>query len=178
MKHFSIFSFLVILSLALSAQSNRELMNNFMKNDANIVYWQLVRDTELTRNELLDAIIESGYFTNIDVTGDKVVCELRPYRLNYEQYSRSGLDLAPAYLTQNLIAGTVIIELSNNRYRTTVKNIRFIDNTQAGLGIVTPIEYWVLNRSQDLKFSLFKNGSELLDKDFTVKTAFRRTEGF
>lgn len=171
MKHLYLIIFLLITG-TLAGQENKELINNFIKNRHNILYWQITYETELSQAELVDAIIESGYYEEIDVAGEKVVCVLRPYKVNFEQYGYSGLE-SSSYLAQSLITGTVIFEYKSGRYRVTIKNINLIDNTEDAHGIVSPLESLVLNRQQDIKFQFFKNGSDILNRDFSVKTSFQ-----
>ncbi|HLN54245.1 MAG TPA: hypothetical protein VK212_11105 [Lentimicrobium sp.] len=161
-----------IICLSGFSQSERELVNNFTKGENNIIYWQRITETELSHAEMLDAVIESGFFKDIEVTGSKVICVLRPYKVNYEQFGYTVLE-ASSFIAQNLITGTVIFELGNRRYRTTVKNIQLIQNSEEGTGIVTPLEYHVLNRYQEMKFPYFKNGSDILNKDFAIKTTLK-----
>ena len=165
---------IVIFLFCLTAfsQSERELVNNFVKGDNNIIYWQKITETELSHAEMLDAVIESGFFKDIEVTGNKVICVFRPYKINYEQYGYTLME-ATSFITTNLLTATVIFELGNRRYRTTIKNIQFIQNTEQGLGVVSPLEYHVLSRFQEMKFPYFKNGSDILDKDFTIKTTLK-----
>lgn len=174
MKHLYLIICLLIAG-TLTGQENKELINNFIKNRHNILYWQITYETELSQGELLDAIIESGYYEEIDVTGDRVVCVLRPYKVNFEQYGYSGLE-SSSYIAQSLITGTVIFDYKSGRYRATIKNIKLIDNTEDARGIVNPLEFWVLNRQQDIKFQFFKNGSDILNRDFSVKTSFQKVE--
>lgn len=165
---------IVTLFLCLTgySQSERELVNNFVKGDNNIIYWQKITETDLSQAEMLDAVIESGLFKDIEVTGSKVICAFRPYKVNYEQFGYTVLE-ASSFIAQNLLTATVIFELGNRRYRSTIKNIQLIQNTEQGFGIVTPLEYHVLNRFQEMKFPYFKNGSDILDKDFTIKTTLK-----
>jgi hypothetical protein len=154
------------------SQTKRELLNNFIKGENNIIYWQKVVETDLSHAEMLDAVLESGFYKDIEVAGNKLICSLKPYKLNYEQYGYTVLETS-TYLTQNLITGTVIFELGNHRYRATVKNIEFIQNSEQATGYLTTLEYHVLNRFQELRLSYFRNASDLLDKDFSSKTRLR-----
>ncbi len=163
---------LLLICFSGFSQSKRELLNNFVKGENNIIYWQKITETELSQAEMLDAVIESGFFKDIEVTGSKVICELKPYKVNYEQFGYSLLE-ASSFIVENLVTGTVVFELGNRRYRTTVKNIQFIQNSEEGTGIISPLEYFVLSRFQEMKFSYFKNGSDILDKDFTIKTTLK-----
>ncbi len=156
-------------------QDDRTLVDNFFQSDANIIYWKNINETGLTQEELVDAVIETGFFNDIDVAGNKVVCEFRPYKLNYEQYGYSVISV-PAFLIHNLLTATVVFELKDDRYRVIVKNIRFINNTDDGFGIVYPLEYYVLNRQQEIRFSLFKDCSDLLNQDFQLKTRLKKEE--
>lgn len=174
MKQLLLISLLLMTGMA-HAQGDRELVNNFVQNDANIISWKNIQETDLSFNELTDAVIETGFFTDVDVTGNKIICELRPYKLNYEQHGYTVLSV-PAFLINNLVKGTVVFELKEDRYRVIVKNIRFINNTDDGFGIVYPLEYYVLNRQQEIRFSIFKDCSDLLNKDFLQKTILQKTE--
>lgn len=166
---------LMLMTGMVYAQGDRILVDNFAQSEANIIYWNSTRETDLSQAELVDVVIETGFFTDIDVTGNKIVCELRPYKLNYEQHGYTVLSV-PAFLIHNLVTGTVVFELKEDRYRVIVKNIRFINNTDDGFGIVYPLEYYVLNRQQEIRFSLFKDCSDMLNKDFALKTRLKKEE--
>lgn len=165
----------LLVSVTASGQNTHDLMNNFYRNDKNILEWRIVRETELSRSELIDAVIESGFFEQVEVTGNMIVCEFRPYKMNYDQYGLSVFE-SSTIISQNLVAASVVFEIKGNRYRSLVKNIRFIQNNEEAQGVETPLEVAVFNRQQDMRFSLFKNISEILDKDFSMKTLFSKKE--
>jgi len=174
MKHFLLVTFLVFQIVnVVSAQDSHKVMNNFFRNDKNMLEWRIIRETSMSRGELIDAIIESGFFEEIDITGEKVVCQFRPYKLNYDQYGLSVFE-SSSIISQNLIAATVIFHLKGDRYRTIVKNIRLIVNSEESQGLVNTLESTVYTRQQDMRFSIFRNISEILDKDFTSKTSFSK----
>jgi len=174
MKHFLLVTFLVFQIVnVVSAQDSHKVMNNFFRNDKNMLEWRIIRETSMSRGELIDAIIESGFFEEIDITGEKVVCQFRPYKLNYDQYGLSVFE-SSSIISQNLIAATVIFHLKGDRYRTVVKNIRLIVNSEESQGLVNTLESTVYTRQQDMRFSIFRNISEILDKDFTSKTSFSK----
>lgn len=175
MKHILLVVPLLLMSCLVQGQGGRELVDNFLQNKDNIIYWNSIQETDLSQTELVDAVIETGLFTHIDVAGNKVVCELRPYKLNYEKHGYTLLSV-PAFLINNLVTGTVVFELKEDRYRAIVKNLRFINNTDDGFGIVYPLEYYVLNRQQEIRFSLFKDCSDLLNKDFLQKTILQKPD--
>lgn len=174
-KTFLLVVVLFQLSLFASAQDSHKVLNNFYRNDKNMLEWRLIRETGMSRGELIDAVIESGFFEEIDITGEKVVCQFRPYKLNYDQYGLSVFE-SSSIISQNLIAATVIFHLKGDRYRTIVKNIRLIENSQETRGLVTTLESTVYTRQQDLRFSIFRNISEILDKDFSSKTSFSKPD--
>lgn len=165
----------ILIANVASAQNTHDLMNNFFRNDKNVLEWRVIRDTDLSRTELIDAVIESGFFEQVEVTGNMIVCEFRPYKMNYDQYGLSVFE-SSTIISQNLIAGTVVFEIKGNRYRSVVKNIRFILNTEEAQGVELPFEVAVFNRQQDMRFTLFKNISEILDKDFSNKTRFTKKD--
>lgn len=174
MKQLLLFTLLLMTGMVY-AQGDRELVDNFFKSDSNIIYWKNIQETDLSLNELTDALIETGFFTDVDVTGNKIICDFRPYKLNYEQHGYTVLSV-PAFLINCLVTGTVVFELKEDRYRVIVKNIRFINNTDDGFGIVYPLEYYVLNRQQEIRFSIFKDCSGLLNKEFTLKMKLKKDQ--
>ncbi|HLO91464.1 MAG TPA: hypothetical protein VK172_09905 [Lentimicrobium sp.] len=161
---------LLLAGITANAQDSHNLINNFFKDRNNILNWQIIRETNLSRTQMIDAIIETGLYDKVDVTENSIVCEFKPYKVNYEQYGFSIFESSTVVST-NLVTATVIFELKAERYRTTVKNIRFIQNTDSASGMVTTIEDESLTRQQDIRFSILKNTTKVLDKDFTAKTA-------
>lgn len=166
--------FLLFISLFSSGQDSHNLINNFFKDKNNILNWQVIRETSLTRTEMIDAIIETGFYDKVDLTETSIVCEFKPFKVNYDQYGFSMFE-ASSLVSNNLVTATVIFELKGNRYRTTVKNIRFIQNIDTTLGAVTTLESESLTRQQDIKFSSLKNTTKILDKDFEAKTWLVKT---
>ncbi len=152
-------------------KSGQLLLNNFSKDVNSIVYWQRVYETTLSKTELIDLIIESGYFDEIDMTEEKLVCRLRPYEINIGYHGYSLMDVS-AYITRSIITGTVVFDFKPQRYRATVKNICFINNTEDYLGQISSLETQILTKRQDVRMPFFRVESELLDKDFTTKTSF------
>lgn len=160
---------IVIVNYCALAQDSHNLINNFFKDKNNILNWQIIRETSLSRTEMIDAIIESGFYDKVDLTETSIVCEFKPFKVNYDQYGFSMFE-ASSLVSNNLVTATVIFELKGNRYRTTVKNIRFIQNIDTTIGTVTTLENESLTRQQDIKFSSLKNTTKILDKDFEAKT--------
>lgn len=156
-------------------QSQQVLLNNFSIDWNGVIFWQRVNETTLSKTQLIDLIIESGYFQEIDMTDEKLVCRLRPYQINLAYHDFSLFNVT-AYLTRSLITGTVVFDFKPQQYRVTVKNIYLINNTEDDLGQVSSLETEVLTKRQDIKMPFFRVESELLDKDFTLKTSFSKSE--
>lgn len=163
-----------LLAIHASAQESHNLINNFYKDRNNILNWQIIRQTDLTRTEIIDALVETGLYEKVDVTENSIVCEFKPYKVNYEQYGFSLFE-SSSIISNNLVTATVVYQLKGDRYRTTIKNIRFIDNSDTTAGKVTTLEEESLTRQQDIKFSILKNTTKVLDKDFNAKTALMKS---
>ncbi len=102
------------------------------------------------------------------------MCDLKPYKANYQAYGYSNIK-APFYISRSLVGGNVIFEFKENKYRVTIKNIVFTQNNEdtfSKQGEVETFESWVLNKSQKIKPAFFTDGSDILNKDFIIKTTF------
>lgn len=157
---------------------SQELLNNFKQDDNKLIIWQNVIETELNNEQLNTLIKESGYFTKIEELENKTLCELKPFKANYQAYGYSNMK-APIYISRSLVSGNVVIEFRENKYRITIKNIVFTQNIEdifTKQGEVETFESWVLNKNQIIKPAFFNDGSDILNKEFKVKTTFLQKE--
>lgn len=170
MKPITITALFVCISLA--NLYSQDLINNFKLDENKLIYWQSVIETDLSIEQLNCLIMESGHFIQIERFEDKTICVLKPFKANYQAYGYSTMK-APFYISRTLIEGNVIFEFRENRYRVTVKNIVFRQNTPdifSAQNEVETFESWVLNKNQELKPAFFKDGSDILNNEFMLKT--------
>jgi len=170
-KLFTTLFFFATVSCCIYSQ---DLTNNFIQDENGLIYWQKIIESQLTSKQIKGLINESGYFINITDAEDKILCDLKPYKANYQAYGYSNMK-APFYISRSLVGGNVIFEFKEDKYRVTIKNIVFtqnIEDTFSKQGEVETFESWVLNKSQKIKPAFFTDGSDILNKDFIIKTTF------
>lgn len=171
MKNLILTSLLFISTFAFAQK--QDLKNNFFI-DGSDIYWQYITDAELSFDDLLYSIMQSGNYEDIAVMESMIVCNLKPFEIDYKSYGYRSFS-TPVFITQNLITASVIFEYKDLRVRTTIKKIQFISNfTTADFkqGFIQSFESWFLNDQKQLKFDYFNKGSDLIDKDFKAKTTF------
>lgn len=156
-----------------SFAQKQDLKNNFYIKESSI-YWQIIDDAELSFDDLLYSIMTSGYYEDIAVLESTIVCNLKPYFIDFKTFGYRSFN-TPIYISQNLLTASVIFEYKDLRVRTTIKNIQFISNFSSAdskEGFVQAFESWFLNDQKQLKYDYFNKGSDLLDKVFKAKTKF------
>ena len=116
----------VILMFIASALifSSPDEANNF-KIENNRLIWQSTYTSNLSKEDLLEAIRNSGYFINTSIVGNKIYTELNEITPSQgaEQFPVERL---PSLFVSHHIKSYVIIDLKEDRYRVTLKSIKFI----------------------------------------------------
>lgn len=160
----------VMIQLSSIAQ---EISNNFVLENRSFK-WTHIYETTLSYHELVESIQSSGYFKEIIVNENYIICDFKPYMIDYKMHGYKTM-LTPFYISQNVLLGSIKIDYKENKYRVTINNIQFIQdfNTpMAKQGEMTSFEFWVLNNKGKIKYGFYNDGSDIMNKDFIAKTQF------
>lgn len=168
-------SLIGLISLKAKCQSDNKF--NF-RIENNTVLWQKVFDTRLTYNQIIEIISKDNKYSNIKQFDSTIVFtheKLDP-DLKGAGYSRGS---APMYILDNLIKQDVTIEVKQNRYRVTCKNIFCVQQRSIQIGFLSTtngethsIESIVINRKGELKKGITAYGYEILDYNYTKEFNF------
>jgi len=153
---------------------SQTLSNNFEFDENQNIIWRTINNTELDFKSLVETIETSGYYDKINVGDDYVNCEFKPYQLDFVKYGHKYMT-TPFYISRNLVSANIKFEFKEGRYRVTIRNILFTQNANDALsqqGEQHSFEWWVLNKKGKIRNSFFKPGSDILNKDFKIKTSF------
>ncbi|MEL7589602.1 MAG: hypothetical protein AAGU19_23005 [Prolixibacteraceae bacterium] len=168
---------LVILGMTFSSSLfSQTLANNFEIDEERHISWKSINQTALDFNGLVEAIEASGYYKEVNKGEDYVSCEFEPFELNFQKYGYKSMT-TPFYVSRNLLSGNAKFEYKEGRYRVTITNILFTQNADDPLfqqGEQHSFEWWVLNNKGKLKSSFFDPGSDIMNREFQVKTSFSK----
>ena len=170
-KKIALVSICILFCTSLFSQM---LLNNFELDNNQYINWRTIANTELGFKSLVEAIETSGYYQKINVGDDYVNCEFKPYQLDFEKYGHKYMS-TPFYISRNLVSATIKFEFKDARYRVTIRNILFTQNADDKFhqqGEQHSFESWVLNNKGEIKNNFFEPGSDIMNKDFLLKTSF------
>lgn len=128
MKNIALLASLLLLTFYSFAQ---ESVNNFTVKDNEII-WQKGYDTPLSFQALTDVIKSSGLVNNIQVAENKVSGELKPIDADFKAAGYSEM-LTPMYVSRSHIAGFMIIDYKEGKYRVTLSKIEITQKYNDGL---------------------------------------------
>ena len=128
MKYF----FLSIFSLFLSINALNAQVNNFGVSESGKLYWQKVYDVDISREDLLNIIINDGNFVDIN-DGDVITFRVNRGKLDVTEYGYSRGSV-PMYVVNYDVSCFVTIQFKEGRYRTTADNIVLVRNLTTRMG--------------------------------------------
>jgi hypothetical protein len=111
-----IFVFLIFFSWTAKGQEH-----HFIIEDGKIA-WQKVYDSQLSAEEIVKAMKETGNFTDISLDGDKITANVNEFVIDYEAVG-AKLMRTSMYVTYYDYLGFVAIDIKEGKYRVTFKNI-------------------------------------------------------
>ena len=114
---------IVVLSLLIVRNSDARAEDaNFLLNKSEVV-WQKVYDTKMTKQELITYFKASEKFWLVQVVADTIFTKLKPQKIDPVKTGVAGV---PPIVNKTEYKGVVRIELKENKYRITLKNIVLI----------------------------------------------------
>lgn len=157
-----------ILTLFSISANSQDQIRNFQIEGREII-WQKVSESNLTNEELIEKIKDSGIIENISIGDNKISGDLKSIEADFRGagYSEIG---TPMIVYRSFINGFVIAEFKEGKYRITVK--RIILTRKYDQGDKTSLEYYGLNRRNEFTNVFRKSASEILDYTFSEKFEF------
>lgn len=144
----------------------------------NKIVWQKIFDTDLSFDQLLSFVKESGILENPELSENKILGKTSLINPDYKALGYGEMSV-PMYIARNFVHGFVLIEYKDMRYRVTVKNIFLTQKYEDAIsddGQKTEIEIFAVDRKGGIKKQFKKKPSEILDYTFTKAFTFIETE--
>lgn len=125
--------------------------------------WQLVYETAVDEDAVLDYLLGSGNFTDVTNVTSGFSFTIAPRAVDWRL---SGIQRAytPMYILNYQMTGHGLLQIRDGRYRVTVDHVTFLDNPSVAF------ETYVLNKQSEFRgvFTAEKsNAAAILDYDFT-----------
>lgn len=167
---------LLIFFTLFTSYFNQTENENFLI-ESNQVVWQKTYDTELSNEDVIDKIKSAGKFENINIVQDKVTADIRDLSIDYIGFGESEMS-TPMYLSRSFVKAFIVFEFKDKKYRTTIKNIKFIqkyDDALSKANEVTEIETYALSKKNtEFKNSFSKKPTKILNYTFSKITEFKK----
>lgn len=155
---------------------NSPNIDNFsIKNG--VLIWQKIYDTELSKEQLIHAIRSSGDFSNISVYKDNLIAEISELSLSHKEYNAIAGVKAPHYAIHKYLKSYVVIDFKENRYRVTIKSIKFTPkdfSLEFGSRIFEAEEIFLDSTTGNFNNRFLKKGSKIMDFTFQKITDFTK----
>jgi len=162
----------LIVNLSVTGQN----LKNFVIEDSK-VHWQHIYTLEYSQSEFLNNLRLSGDFLELTQFDSTISGDTKPFQADLAGAGFTNFT-APMYISGCDITGFVTIELKQNKYRVTLKNIKFIQRQSNGLfekGVVLSIEDFALKSNKKEYRRLFgKSASQILDYTFIEKFKIKK----
>ncbi|MDB4293518.1 hypothetical protein N9954_08935 [Maribacter sp.] len=168
-------TFLVSLYCSLFFLVQPSKTANFSIENGQLI-WQKVYATELSKEQLIQEIRNSGTFKNSSVFEEKLTAEISELYLDYDGYGEKSL-LPP--LNSRYIKSYVIIDFKENKYRVTLKSIKLTPIITGGESYDSTIalERVALQKEGGgFKDKFLKKTSKIMDFTFQKITHFKEIE--
>lgn len=95
--------------------------NNFKIENGDLI-WQKIYQCDTTIN-VIDKFVSSGVIANAIISNVKVVGDLKPFIADVKGAGYTNWN-TPIYVTKNTIKGLITVDIKDNKYRVTIKDIR------------------------------------------------------
>jgi len=169
--------FIIILSILPLNQDSFDI-DNFQIEEGKLV-WQKVYRTELSKDELINQIKNSGEYDNIESNGENLTANISRRELDFKEMGESNSSV-PIYIVNSDINAFILFEFKNAKYRVTVKKIVLVQKSTNALseeGELTNIETFALrNHNTELRKSFLNKPSEILDYTLTKLTKIEKVK--
>ena len=170
MKHL----FLSVISLLFTVSAINAQVNNFGVSENGKLYWQKVYDVDISREDLLNIIINDGNFVDIN-DGDVITFRVNRGKLDVTEYGYSRGSV-PMYVVNYDVSCFVTIQFKEGRYRTTADNIVLVRNLTTRMGREgeeEPVETWAVKNGK-ISNGFSKAPSEIYNAFFSNLFLFQK----
>lgn len=167
-KGWTLFS--LFASVLLSAQ-----VNNFSIIDGNLV-WQNVFDTNLSQEGMEKLLIDSGRFSDITNTGDRITFFCPRTRVDYEKTGYRWGN-TPTYIPAHDITFFCTFQFKDGRYRATVERMVMIENRTDRLytdGHSSPLDRFA-TKDGEFRDLFIRKASDIYNKFLILLLDMRET---
>lgn len=161
--------------LSASVMKAQNTCGNFSVTDTGNIIWQKIYDTEMSYDDIITTIINSGSFTDIVETDSAITLRLPRTAVDFKSmgYARGNV---PLYVSGTDFSCFVTIQVKDGRYRVTVENIVLIEATSGGLfieGHEDPLEMFAVKKGAFAKH--FETApSAIYDQFLSDKFSFKK----
>lgn len=125
--------------------------NNFKIEDGNLI-WQKIYQADSSLN-VIDLFVTSGIIENMIIKDNQIMGDLKPFDPDYKGAGYTEF-MTPMYVARRRIKGYITIDLKDNKYRTTIKDISLIQKYDDGLskqGEESSLSTFALKGTTDFK---------------------------
>lgn len=166
----ALFFFLFMISLT-SAQTHHLTIKQ------NKVLWQQIRMEAANVDNIEKAIRSSGHFDNIMISEDQILCDIKRYDIDYKAMGKSRIGTS-IYIDQMYLTGMMVIDLKEDRYRVTFKNLELNPKQDGPLGRsdeFTDFEFFSLRKKNtEFRPGFLRNDIMIFEYNFRVLADFRQ----
>jgi hypothetical protein len=148
---------------------------NYKFENGNLI-WQKIYESELTNDDLFKSFKNSGIIEDLEKSENTITGKIENLDLDYKGFGDTEMNTA-AYISRSYFKSFVLIELKENRYRITLKEMKLVQKYNDGLseeGEISELKnYAINNKNSAFKKGFTKSPSRILtftfDKVFNIK---------
>lgn len=141
---------------------------NFLSEDGELV-WQAIYDTDISIEDIKKNLIQKGVLIIESETDNTITGTIKPFDVSYKKQGKSSMQI-PLYVRDSSFTGFVLIEIKDNRYRVTIRDLKAVYSFTNGLvhkGDEFKLKDFAISSKGILKKSFLKSAAPLLNYDFT-----------
>jgi hypothetical protein len=164
---------MILTCLGLFGQSGK---NNFKIEDGKLI-WQNIYQSDSLMN-VIDLFIASGIMENIIIKDNQIMGDLKPFDPDFKGAGYTEF-MTPIYVARSRIEGYITVDIKENKYRTTIKDIRLIQKYDDGLskqGEETSLSTFALKGNTDFKPAFLKTPIIVYNYTFEKRLSISKTE--
>lgn len=143
--------------------------NTCFKTVDGFVIWQKVYNTELSFDQLISKIKDSGFYDKYDIEDGKIQGELKPFDINYKAAGGNYMTTS-IYISRNQFSGFVLIEYQPGKYRVTFKRIVLTQTTDdpfSRKGDKETLDFFIAKKGTgEIKKAFFNKDAGIIEYTF------------
>lgn len=166
---------LIFTVICFKSYSQNLEFENFKLEGGNLI-WQKVYNTELSNDEIIKSFKTSGIIKDLENSDNTLIGTIGYLDLDYKGFGKTEMNTA-MYISRRYFKSFVLIELKEERYRITLKEMKLVQKYSDGLneeGEISELkDYAVKNNNSDFRKSFKKAPSGIMnftfDRTFEIK---------